>query len=76
MCGYALLLGVHCVDCDRAKLTHDQVTFWQRWFAAKNVLLILGVALTLVAIPFASRRRYAAVALMLALVAGLFTSMR
>jgi len=76
MCGYALLCDVHCVSCDRDKLTAARVVFWEHWLTARNVIILVGAGLTLVALPFALDRRYSAVALMLTVVLGMFAMQR
>ena len=69
---FAGLQGVHCPECDRLLLGSDYGR-WATYFRAKDALLVLGALAALAVVPFATRRRYGALAIALALVAILLT---
>lgn len=53
---------VHCPGCDRLSLTDAQFAFWEKYFVVKDVTYGVAALLLLVAIPFASPRRWPFVA--------------
>ncbi len=53
---------VHCLGCDRLSLTATQYAFWEKYFVVKDATYGLAALLMLVAIPFASPRRWPFVA--------------
>jgi len=60
--GYAQASGVHCPQCDRDSLG-DRYEAWVTLFEAKDAVLLVGVSLALVSVPFAKRRMWSVAAL-------------
>ena len=62
--------GVHCPACDRIHLSDAELSFWQSYFFAKDMVYAAATLLLAAAIPLASPRRWPFVfALLLALFA-------
>jgi hypothetical protein len=72
MLGFALILGIHCPECDRYKLG-SSYGFWVHYFDVQRLAAVVGVPPALLALLGADRRRYALGAVVLTLFLSVFT---